>query len=567
MTQQKTIAPEKAQGQSLAHKHAISGFIKSIPGIGKLLNEMTFEIAKSEADVKDKQLLHTALSSIQHKQEMADGDMEKVILRLQQMNTLSQQMRDFLGIIANYMQGTADTEMSRVVEAAAARAIEKHAAELTIIRAEYLNFVIDHCGRLEPRGIPQTVRAVTLPLDKVYVSLTAEREQERDTEERLREAFLEEPKDKSALSDMRAYPLKRREVIRQNVGLPQAVTANPRMVLLGKPGAGKTTLTRFLAARFACALRDGQQQVTDGDGRAYGDARLPIRIRIADYADAFRKDHSLALRAFLVRGCHHAQCPHEQLTALFEDALHEGQTFLLLDGLDEVADAPTRTEIARRIETFLSDLESGNRVLVTSRIAGYAEARLDDRFTALTLQDMGQEQIEQFLHRWCAAVERFHDTDAAEDEIARRGDLESDALLKAIAASEGVRRLAVNPLLLTILALIHRQNTRLPEHRIELYKLATETLLRDWRVAQAGAEGRVISRDEEETLHVAPGAMDARGIRNGAHPGSRCPPQTARTVRRTARPEKERSECDPGSGRFLKARHGTFGFVRSLSSR
>ena len=165
-----------------------------------------------------------------------------------------------------------------------------------------------------------------------------------------------------------------------------------------------------------------------------------------------------------------------------------------------MADAPTRTEIARRIETFLSDLEVGNRVLVTSRIAGYAEARLDDRFTALTLQDMGQEQIEQFLHRWCAAVERFHDTVAGEDEIARRGDLESDALLKAIAASEGVRRLAVNPLLLTILALIHRQNTRLPEHRIELYKLATETLLRDWRVAQAGAEGRVISRAEEETL-------------------------------------------------------------------
>ena len=69
--------------------------------------------------------------------------------------------------------------------------------QLEDVRVSYLKFVVDHCGRLEPRGIPQTVRSVTLPLDKVYVSLTAEREQERD-----REPLLPEPFD----SDLRGRP-------------------------------------------------------------------------------------------------------------------------------------------------------------------------------------------------------------------------------------------------------------------------------------------------------------------------------------------------------------------------
>jgi predicted NACHT family NTPase len=45
-----------------------------------------------------------------------------------------------------------------------------------------------------------------------------------------------------------------------------------------------------------------------------------------------------------------------------------------------------------------------------------------------------------------------------------------------------VQRLTANPLLLTILALIHRNGDRLPNRRVKLYELAVQTL------TQQGAE-------------------------------------------------------------------------------
>ena len=48
----------------------------------------------------------------------------------------------------------------------------------------------------------------------------------------------------------------------------------------------------------------------------------------------------------------------------------------------------------------------------------------------------------------------------------------------------GVRQLAANPLLLTILALMKRQGITLPERRVELYQKYVETLLKHWNLAR-----------------------------------------------------------------------------------
>ena len=64
----------------------------------------------------------------------------------------------------------------------------------------------------------------------------------------------------------------------------------------------------------------------------------------------------------------------------------------------------------------------------------------------------------------------------------------------------GVKRLAVNPLLLTILCLIHRTGARLPERRIQLYEAVSETLLVDWRPAQTEHDECTVSISEADRL-------------------------------------------------------------------
>ena len=72
----------------------------------------------------------------------------------------------------------------------------------------------------------------------------------------------------------------------------------------------------------------------------------------------------------------------------------------------------------------------------------------------------------------------------------RQAKTEADALLKDIKATPSVMRLAVNPLLLTMLALLRRNGGKLPSKRIELYRQYTNALIepKKWMSERSGGE-------------------------------------------------------------------------------
>jgi HEAT repeat protein len=363
----------------------------------------------------------------------------------------------------------------------------------------YLDHLIERNTDLYPRGVMQTVRQVSLRLDEVYVSLKAECE--LSGRERMRQVALwdvalwdedvwQGPGGRRVLEQFADEPRK------EEAELYDGVREHPRIVVLGDPGAGKTTLLRFLALQFAQACKTGWPNVTDKEGRAYGETRLPVFFHVADFADAFAKDKNLKLRNFLAVPFGDVHVPSATLQAALLDALQQGKALLLLDGLDEVIDTGDRAQIAREIEDFVAALHPHNRVIVTSRITGYREAALGGDYQHFTLLDLERPQIERFLTRWCQAQERFLSKDASAEEIARRAQLEIDGILQAVDENPGVQRLAVNPLLLTILALIHRNGARLPNRRVELYDLAAKTLLEDWQLARGIPSSKTIKEHE-----------------------------------------------------------------------
>jgi formylglycine-generating enzyme required for sulfatase activity len=117
-----------------------------------------------------------------------------------------------------------------------------------------------------------------------------------------------------------------------------------------------------------------------------------------------------------------------------------------------------------------------------------------------TLVDLEDEEIEVFIETWTAALEQAASgtTAVAAVDAAR----EREEMLAAVRGNPGVRALATNPLLLTILAVMKRQGVALPERRVALYQACVETLLRHWNLARSLSGRSVAVLDEVEILKV-----------------------------------------------------------------
>jgi hypothetical protein len=364
---------------------------------------------------------------------------------------------------------------------------------------DYLAWLVDRNRYLDPRGAYQTQRQVMVELQEVYISLRAEREEETTRADRellesewtdLERHLVAEGLRAEEIEERREQLLRRyaRSLSRQQdeeaaiLQLEEAVERHPLVVILGDPGSGKTTLVRFLALQAAQQILHPPRTPTPMA------PPFPILLRIADYAEDDRwNDRSLT--DFLPDAYARQECPNQGLGDLLHTRLAEGRCLVLLDGLDKIIDADNRRSIVQRIEDFVRRHQRGgqkgeNRFVVTSRIAGYRTAPLGLDFVHFTVQEMDTEQIRGFLEKWCRAVEDANAPKSSEAERQRLANREIEGIMHAVKSTLGVRRLAANPLMLRTLALIHRTGAQLPQRRIELYKLAAETLERTWRTAQ-----------------------------------------------------------------------------------
>jgi len=336
--------------------------------------------------------------------------------------------------------------------------------DVETLRDAYLTHLKQTNQVLDFRGIPQLENfSSKLMLEEVYVPLVARPEMPKGEtwERRLAGRMFrgeDLPEDAMRLAEQDAP-----------VAIPveKAIGEANQVVVLGDPGSGKSTLLKYLTLQLA----------------SEDQAPLPILVPLNAYARALEEKGDCNLQSFLPRYFADLVKGLAQLDVLIHAALENGQAVVLLDGLDEVQ--ANRGRLVHKVEAFVNDVvERGNKVVITSRIVGYREAPLNPRIWALyTLLDFNQENIAEFARKWCLAFE----TSTLGDTPAARQNAEAERLdlLVAIDTNPGVARLASNPLLLTILALIKRQGVSLPNRRVELYELYLETLIRAWNKARA----------------------------------------------------------------------------------
>lgn len=215
-----------------------------------------------------------------------------------------------------------------------------------------------------------------------------------------------------------------------------AVGRHSKLIIYGKPGAGKTTFLRRLA--MECA-----------DGRFRPDL-VPAFVPLREFSEV-NEERAIADHILKNWGA----------VAKADEVLKAGRALVLLDGLDEVPDRD-HTRVRKCIEQFAADY-SASTMVITCRIA--AREYLFEHFTEVEMADFDETQIAQFAKNWF---------------VAKNDPPKGDLFLAKLKNNPPIRELASSPLLCTLLCLIFEERTDFDGDRAELYREGLDVLLKTW---------------------------------------------------------------------------------------
>ena len=276
-----------------------------------------------------------------------------------------------------------------------------------------------------------------------------------------------------------------------------ALEKRQRLVVLGDPGSGKSTIINWLA----WLLAGGADSVLP----PWLEDVLPIPLVARELKLDGVKQFDDLLAAFLDRPvAAHLKAHRDALV----DALEEGRALILLDGLDEV---PLALRESLR-DAVLDGWQRYPKVrfLATSRIVGYDECALEFPLHSHPFNPLAgaglrhrKDDTEAGVENWPVRAQlRLRDllipTGASQfyvmpfddarisafavqwyrlRSIKPSAEQDAGAFVRALQTEANVLELARTPQLLTLMALVYRVRAHLPDGRAMLYDLITEAYL------------------------------------------------------------------------------------------
>ncbi|MBC8443605.1 MAG: SUMF1/EgtB/PvdO family nonheme iron enzyme [Deltaproteobacteria bacterium] len=295
---------------------------------------------------------------------------------------------------------------------------------------------------------------------------------------------------KSIIEDEKKSPMDEELLPERHESRPvralEAACDNPILVLLGDPGSGKSTFLNHLALCLAAHSLEPEAGWLDRLSGWPADASdvLPIPVVLRDFARWMPENKKKAVPRhqwdFILNRL------ESQNLGFAADSIHDtlerGKALVLMDGLDEIPEQSQRSFIRDAVVAFHGRYPD-SRLIVTCRVLSYQDkARQLAGFPVFEMAPFEEEKIDTFIEAWYA-------------ELARLGEVKTLAEAKGLAGKlkTAVRRtdlwrLAPNPLLLTVMALVHTHKGRLPEARSMLYEETGDLLLWRWGQIKVGGE-------------------------------------------------------------------------------
>ncbi|MBP0017847.1 MAG: GUN4 domain-containing protein [Cyanobacteria bacterium SBLK] len=250
------------------------------------------------------------------------------------------------------------------------------------------------------------------------------------------------------------------------------IPAYCRLAVLAWGGYGKTTLLRNITYTYSCHKH-----------RAYNAPKLlPVLIYLRKWQKAIARDKPNL--SSLVEAYHIPNLPQGKDLKLppnwAKNLLKRGKMLVMIDGFDEVR-SEWRKAISEWIEEQLREYPQMFFIL-TSRPTAYDEScAVKGQLSSLFVKPFSEEQRARFVEKWYLYQERCRRGDRNTPDVQHIARENAADLLAQIDKRQQVADLTKNPLLLTMIANLHRSypNKELPKYRTELYYDICKLQLRD----------------------------------------------------------------------------------------
>ncbi|WP_155951627.1 NACHT domain-containing NTPase [Pseudomonas sp. FGI182] len=251
-----------------------------------------------------------------------------------------------------------------------------------------------------------------------------------------------------------------------------------RVVFIGGPGQGKSTLSQFFCQMHRAALlaQNGNGGMTPEVKSAHElileqcrieslspplVPRFPVRIELNRFASALAKRETTSLLSYIV-ALMKRRCDREILSDDLRGWLSSYPWLIALDGLDEVPASSNRTDVLQKIDDFLIDAQECNAdlfIIATSRPQGYNDDFAEQYYCHLVLAPLSRQNALHYASRL----------------IARRwgSDVEKTALfsqrINRASEESSTVRLMRSPLQVTIMTLLVESLGEPPKERWRLF--------------------------------------------------------------------------------------------------